>query len=72
MYVCVRRDFKIDFMSFRLWIGLWVALLLVLIVAFNLSALVRYITRFSEEAFSTLISLIFIVQVRLLLFHSDL
>ena len=47
-------------MGFRFWIGMWIALILIIIVAFDLSALVRYITRFTEESFAVLISLIFI------------
>lgn len=31
-------------------------------VAFDLSALVRYITRFTEESFAALIALIFMVE----------
>ena len=38
-------------------------------VAFDLSALVRYITRFTEESFAALISLIFIVESIVKLFH---
>lgn len=47
-------------MGFRFWIGMWITIILILLVAFDLSALVRYITRFTEESFAVLISLIFI------------
>ncbi|CAF0829892.1 unnamed protein product [Brachionus calyciflorus] len=50
----------IDYMEFRLWIGLWTALLIVVFVAFNLSFLVKYITRFTEDSFATLVAVIFI------------
>ena len=53
-------DYKLNFLSFRLWIGLWSALLLLVLVAFDLSAYVRYITRFTEESFAALVSFIFI------------
>ena len=49
-------------MGFRFWLGAWCFLFLVIIVAFDLSFLVKFITRFSEESFSALISLIFIVE----------
>lgn len=49
-------------MSFRFWIGAWVALVLLIMVAFDLSFLVRYITRFTEESFAILISVIFIYE----------
>ena len=40
-----------------------------MMVAFDLSALVKYITRFTEESFAMLISLIFIVESFKKLFH---
>ncbi|XP_054282194.1 sodium bicarbonate cotransporter 3-like isoform X2 [Macrosteles quadrilineatus] len=51
-----------DYMSFRLWIGLWVAFILFVLVAIDASALVCYITRFTEENFATLIAFIFIYK----------
>ena len=50
------------FLSFRFWIGAWVTIILLIIVAFDLSFLVRYITRFTEESFAVLISVIFIYE----------
>ena len=52
----------IDYMSFRVWIGFWTCVLMVILVATDASALVRYITRFTEEAFAALIAFIFIVE----------
>ena len=49
-------------MTFRLWIGLWSTLFCIVIVAFDLSAIVRYFTRFTEESFAALIGIIFIVE----------
>lgn len=57
------RDVGWDYMSFRLWIGMWVALILFILVAIDASALVCYITRFTEENFATLIAFIFIYKV---------
>ncbi|KAL5965516.1 Sodium-driven chloride bicarbonate exchanger [Taenia solium] len=51
-----------SYLSFRFWIGMWVALVLFVMVAFDLSALVRFITRFTEESFALLIALIFIFE----------
>ncbi|ESP01661.1 hypothetical protein LOTGIDRAFT_139286, partial [Lottia gigantea] len=51
-----------DFLPFRAWIGIWTGVILLIIVAFDLSALVRYITRFTEESFACLIAIIFIVE----------
>nr|BAU71498.1 putative sodium-driven chloride bicarbonate exchanger [Phreagena okutanii] len=50
------------YLSFRWWVGMWTGLILLIMVAFDLSALVRYITRFTEESFAALISLIFIKE----------
>ena len=49
-------------MEFRLWIGLWTCLFLFLFVMFNLSFLVKYITRFTEDCFATLVAVIFIID----------
>lgn len=54
------RDHSLDYLEFRLWIGLWVAFFGVVLVATEASHLVRYFTRFTEEGFCALISLIFI------------
>jgi len=58
-----------DYLAFRFWIGLWIGLILLIMVAFDLSALVRYITRFTEESFAALIALIFIVEAFKKLIH---
>ncbi|KAK9754989.1 Band 3 cytoplasmic domain [Popillia japonica] len=51
-----------DYMSFRFWIGTWIAVILMILVAIDASALVCYITRFTEENFATLIAFIFIYK----------
>ncbi|XP_048378969.1 electrogenic sodium bicarbonate cotransporter 4 isoform X8 [Stegostoma tigrinum] len=50
----------LDYLEFRLWIGLHSALQCLLLVATDASFIIKYITRFTEEGFSMLISLIFI------------
>ncbi|XP_062339856.1 electrogenic sodium bicarbonate cotransporter 1-like isoform X3 [Osmerus eperlanus] len=54
------KDNAIDYLEFRLWIGLWSAFLCLVLVATDASFLVQYFTRFTEEGFSALISFIFI------------
>ncbi|KAF2984830.1 hypothetical protein EK904_014647 [Melospiza melodia maxima] len=54
------RDHSLDYLEFRLWIGLWVAFFGVVLVATEASHLVGHFTRFTEEGFCALISLIFI------------
>ena len=56
-------------MPLRCWIGLWTTFFLLLVVAFDLSALVRYITRFTEESFACLIAIIFIYEAFKKQFH---
>ncbi|XP_048508727.1 electrogenic sodium bicarbonate cotransporter 1 isoform X1 [Athalia rosae] len=51
-----------NYMSFRFWIGTWIAIILVILVAIDASAFVCYITRFTEENFATLIAFIFIYK----------
>ncbi|XP_045178526.2 electrogenic sodium bicarbonate cotransporter 1-like isoform X5 [Mercenaria mercenaria] len=63
------KDGGYDFLPLRCWIGLWTTGLLVLVVAFDLSALVRYITRFTEESFACLIAIIFIYEAFKKQFH---
>ena len=53
----------VEYISFRCWIGFWVTIITVIIVAIEGSFLVRLFTRFTEEIFASLISLIFIYEV---------
>ncbi|KAK9532330.1 hypothetical protein VZT92_009718 [Zoarces viviparus] len=54
------KDNELDYLEFRLWIGLWSAVFCLVLVATDASFLVQYFTRFTEEGFSALISFIFI------------
>lgn len=56
------HDYGLDYMTFRLWIGLWSSLLCLVIVATDASVFVRYFTRFTEESFAALIGIIFIIE----------
>uniref|UniRef100_A0A8K9UIT3 Anion exchange protein n=1 Tax=Oncorhynchus mykiss TaxID=8022 RepID=A0A8K9UIT3_ONCMY len=49
-----------DYMELRLWIGLHSCLQCLILVATDASYIIKYITRFTEEGFSSLISFIFI------------
>ncbi|XP_022216451.2 electroneutral sodium bicarbonate exchanger 1 isoform X7 [Drosophila obscura] len=51
-----------DYMTFRFWIGMWVSGICIVLTAIDASALVCYITRFTEENFATLIAFIFIYK----------
>ena len=54
------RSFEWTYLSFRCMVGIWVGVILLLGVATDASALVQYITRFTEENFALLIAIIFI------------
>ncbi|CAI2732887.1 unnamed protein product [Schistosoma spindalis] len=58
--LCTKMEWS--YLSFRLWIGIWVAVALFIMVALDLSALVKFITRFTEESFAALIGLIFFIE----------
>ncbi|KAJ0060450.1 hypothetical protein NL108_011883, partial [Boleophthalmus pectinirostris] len=53
---------EIEYIVGRVWVGVWLIFIVVAIVAFEGSFLVRYISRFTQEIFSILISLIFIYE----------
>lgn len=52
-----------DYLGLRLWIGIWIGVILLILVAVDASAFVCYITRFTEENFALLIATIFIYKV---------
>ncbi|KAM3600005.1 uncharacterized protein V6R79_015657 [Siganus canaliculatus] len=51
---------QIDYMELRLWIGLHSCLQCFILVVSDSSYIIKYMTRFTEEGFSSLISFIFI------------
>ncbi|KAM6238583.1 band 3 anion transport protein [Porphyrio hochstetteri] len=55
-------DFGMEYIVGRVWIGFWLILLVLLVVACEGSFLVRYLSRYTQEIFSFLISLIFIFE----------
>ncbi|XP_061588716.1 anion exchange protein 2a isoform X2 [Cololabis saira] len=56
------KDNGIEYLTGRVWIGFWLILIVILTVAFEGSILVRFVSRFTQEIFSFLISLIFIYE----------
>uniref|UniRef100_A0A803VGG8 Anion exchange protein n=1 Tax=Ficedula albicollis TaxID=59894 RepID=A0A803VGG8_FICAL len=56
------KDYTLSYLSLRTCIGLWTAFFCVVLVATDASCLVCYITRFTEEAFASLICIIFIYE----------
>ncbi|XP_077392083.1 sodium-driven chloride bicarbonate exchanger [Festucalex cinctus] len=56
------KEYDLSYLSLRTCIGLWTAFLCIALVATDASCLVCYITRFTEEAFASLICIIFIYE----------
>ncbi|KAM9368113.1 electroneutral sodium bicarbonate exchanger 1 [Phaethornis superciliosus] len=63
------KDYRLSYLSLRTCIGLWTAFFCVVLVATDASSLVCYITRFTEEAFASLICIIFIYEALEKLIH---
>lgn len=61
------RAWGIEFLPAYAWVGLWSMLFVFILAATDASCLMRYFTRFTDETFSALISLIFVYQAVLAL-----
>lgn len=64
---CATHD--LDFLQAYAWVGLWTGLILLILAATDASALMRYFTRFTDEIFAALISIIFIYEAVFNLIH---
>ena len=53
----------LEYISMRAWVGIWLSIITAVIIMFEGAFIIRYVTRFTEEIFSALISLIFIIEV---------
>jgi len=65
--ICYKLD--LDYLGFRLCVGCWVGVIMLILVATDASAFVCYITRFTEENFACLIAFIFIKKAIEKLIH---
>uniref|UniRef100_A0AAR2L1H8 Anion exchange protein n=1 Tax=Pygocentrus nattereri TaxID=42514 RepID=A0AAR2L1H8_PYGNA len=52
----------VEYIVGRIWVGMWLIIIVLIVVAVEASFLVRFISRFTQEIFSILISLIFIYE----------
>ncbi len=52
----------LDFLGFRIWIGVWLAVFALLMAAFQGSTLVKHFTKFTKDIFAALIGLLFIYE----------
>lgn len=56
------KENNISFLTIRAYIGIWLAVIAITVSAFEGSVYVRMLTRFTQEIFSALITLIYIVE----------
>ncbi|XP_076853127.1 solute carrier family 4 member 1a (Diego blood group) [Brachyhypopomus gauderio] len=63
---CKSND--VEYIVGRTWVGIWLIIIVLIIVAAEASFLVRFISRFTQEIFSILISFIFIYETFVKLF----
>ncbi|CAD5226586.1 unnamed protein product [Bursaphelenchus xylophilus] len=64
------ESLSLDFMVVRLYAGMWILVISILIVALDGSRLLHYVTRFTEDIFATLISAIFIAESLEFVYHT--
>lgn len=57
---CLQNNF--DFLSVRVYVGMWIFVIALVVSAFEGSVFVRKFSRFTQELFSALITLIYIVE----------
>ncbi len=60
--LCVDMGQGENFLGVYGWVGLWTALMTIILALTNASNLMKYFTRFTDEIFSALMSLIFIYK----------
>lgn len=51
-----------DFLSIRVYAGFWIFGIVIFVVAFDGAKLLVYVTRFTEDIFAVLISIIFFAE----------
>lgn len=56
------ESMDVPFLPFRAWIGIWVGIYMLLAAIFDLNRYIHYATRFTDEIFAGLISMIFIIN----------
>jgi mannitol/fructose-specific phosphotransferase system IIA component (Ntr-type) len=56
------NDYGVPFLPLRAWVGLWTAGFLLILSVTDASCLMRFFTRFTDEIFAALISIIFIYE----------
>lgn len=52
----------IDFLAWRVWIGIWAVIIALVVALFQGSTLVKFFTKFTKDIFASLVSLLFIFE----------
>jgi len=60
--LCIEMEQTENFLGIYGWVGIWTGLFTILLAVTNASNLMKYFTRFTDEIFSALMSLIFIYK----------
>ena len=63
------QNFGIEYIQWRAMTGLWLMVLLIIASVLELSFLIHYFTRFSEEIFTGIVSIFFAYEACLTLSH---
>lgn len=66
--ICDR--FGISFLATYAWVGIWSGIILLVAACTDASVLMRYFTRFTDEIFAALISVIFVVEAAKEVLHA--
>jgi hypothetical protein len=56
------KENGIDFLSMRIWIGVWTVIIALLVSMFQGSLLVKYFTKFTKDIFAALVSFLYIFE----------
>lgn len=56
------KHYNVPFLSTFFWVGMWTMVFMCLLAVFNVSKLMRFFTRFTDETFASLIALIYITE----------
>lgn len=70
VFLSMCNGLDLEFLPARVWQGLWCALFTILLAVFDGSAVCAYITRFTEDVFSALISFTYILAALTNIFNA--
>lgn len=56
------RQYDLNFIGVYAWCGIWAGLILIVLSATNASNLMRYFSRFTDDIFAALVSIIFVIE----------